>query len=127
MQVALPAYATIAEAMRFVLHGSAVRLTVECVSDIELLWGDKQQLDQLFGNIALNAKQSMPNGGVLAVTLNTRLLASDEIPDCFEGTYIEIAIDALVLLCRVWVVTALFFGVACVYAFILFVNYKEVK
>ena len=54
---------------------------------------DRIQINQAFYNLAINAKEAMPNGGTLSVTAkNVDLSAKDNLP-LREGKYIQISIN----------------------------------
>ncbi|MFO8058450.1 MAG: ATP-binding protein [bacterium] len=47
-----------------------VKVKGEISSDLPQIYGDRQQLNQVFLNIILNALDSMPNGGTLNISVN---------------------------------------------------------
>ncbi|MDQ3030969.1 MAG: ATP-binding protein [Myxococcota bacterium] len=49
--------------------GERVRLSVELGSEPQIVVADPAQLDQLLTNLALNARDAMPDGGELAISL----------------------------------------------------------
>lgn len=49
------------------IKSAKIKMQKEFTSDILEVYGDREQLQQVFVNIILNAIQSMPNGGVLNV------------------------------------------------------------
>ena len=54
---------------------------------------DRIQINQVFYNLSINAKEAMPNGGTLTVTAkNVDLSAKDNLP-LREGRYIQISIN----------------------------------
>lgn len=55
--------------------GEDVRLTINCHPEPLLLYADSGQLEQVVMNLATNARDSMPGGGVL--TIETQLLELD--------------------------------------------------
>ena len=58
----------VVEAATFSLHGSNVSVNFMFDDDIYDLEGDRGQLHQVFTNLVINAKQSMPQGGVVTVS-----------------------------------------------------------
>ncbi len=57
----------VVEAAQFSLHGSNVSVNFKIDEDVCDLEGDRGQLHQVFTNLVINAKQSMPQGGVITV------------------------------------------------------------
>jgi two-component system, cell cycle sensor histidine kinase and response regulator CckA len=56
------------EAVNLALTHSAVRVQYELPPDLAAVMGDETQIFQIVNNLALNAVQAMPNGGLLTVT-----------------------------------------------------------
>jgi two-component system cell cycle sensor histidine kinase/response regulator CckA len=57
----------IADTIRFVLHGSAVSCEFSVPDDLWSIDADEGQLAQVISNVALNALQAMPRGGIIRV------------------------------------------------------------
>ncbi len=53
----------------FCVRGSNVRCAVEVSDDVWPVEGDAGQIEQLVGNLVINAQQSMPDGGVVKVSV----------------------------------------------------------
>lgn len=56
------------ESVLFNLTGSSVKPVFTLEKDLWLVKADKGQIEQVFGNLTLNAKQAMPEGGQLYVS-----------------------------------------------------------
>ena len=87
--------ATSAEMLRGML---AVEITVEtqCADDLWLAEADPHQLETALLNLAINARDAMPNGGRLMIsTSNARLdaAATAGLPDVDAGDYVRIAVS----------------------------------
>ena len=78
------------------LIGEKVTLTVEHGRDLWEVRADHQQLEQVLMNLVVNARDAMPNGGM--VTIATRnLTLDDQNPtqgiDIPAGDYVEISVS----------------------------------
>lgn len=79
------------EAVTFSLHGSAVKSTICLDGDLYHVEADGGQLSQVFHNLAINAKQVMEDGGVLAVSaVNYSHPKQPGINDLPPGKYVRI-------------------------------------
>ena len=77
------------------LLGEQVTLTMDLAPDLWLINGDKGQLNQVTMNLAINARDAMPNGGTL--TIATRNLSvTPEWPDRYQlmpqGDYVHVSV-----------------------------------
>ncbi len=57
----------ITETATFSLRGSNVKLQLDIAPDLQLVDADKGQLSQVISNLVINAKQAMPDGGVITI------------------------------------------------------------
>ncbi|MDH4228595.1 MAG: response regulator [Nitrospirota bacterium] len=76
-----------------VLHRVKVRLQVD--GNLPPLEGDAGQLHQVLTNLCLNARDAMPDGGDLTISIRARELAPGDgtLPlDTPDGSYVEIAV-----------------------------------
>jgi signal transduction histidine kinase/ActR/RegA family two-component response regulator len=70
--------------------GPTIRIQVDLNSDQEYVLGDQVQLEMAVLNLALNARDAMPDGGELTITTRLQEIAGDhELPD---GKYVELSI-----------------------------------
>ncbi|HMI93527.1 MAG TPA: ATP-binding protein, partial [Polyangiales bacterium] len=60
------------------LLGNDVRLTLRCAPEIGKVLIDPKQLAQAFMNLAINAREAMPNGGTLSITSSQVLLDAEQ-------------------------------------------------
>jgi PAS domain S-box-containing protein len=58
--------------------GSLVRLDVHRAPEPMLVLADASQLEQVLVNLAINARDAMPDGGTVAVTIEEQVLTADE-------------------------------------------------
>jgi PAS domain S-box-containing protein len=77
------------------LLGEQVTLTMDLAPDLWSINGDKGQLNQVTMNLAINARDAMPNGGTL--TIATRNLSvTPEWPDRYQlmpqGDYVHVSV-----------------------------------
>ncbi len=83
----------ITEVGRFDLSGSGVKLVVNVALDIWPAEIDKGQIQQVFSNLIINAKQAMNNQGRIQIELKNAFVEQDEIPTLGSGDYIKVVIQ----------------------------------
>ncbi|MFO7761491.1 MAG: ATP-binding protein [Thermodesulfobacteriota bacterium] len=76
----------------FVLHGSNVRCDYFFDDDLWLVEIDSGQMSQVIQNIIINAKEAMPEGGVIEVTCRNLAGEKIHILSLEKGDYVEVAI-----------------------------------
>ncbi len=81
---------TIREAVARALDGAAVRAECAFAEDLRPVTIDPAQVAQALGNLLANAREAMPEGGVVAVRARNRTLAP--APSYPEGDYVEVTI-----------------------------------
>ena len=96
-QMVKPEALDAAEAVRSVgallrgILGERVELVIETTPDLPLVFIDKSQLTQVLLNLALNARDAMPDGGTLTIaTAGLPAMAEDD--DLPAGHYVEISV-----------------------------------
>ncbi len=85
--------ALVKESAEFVLHGSQIRVEYEIEEGI---WGveiDSGQISQVINNLITNARQAMPDGGIIRVTIENLLVAPGEYPDLQSGYYVKVSVQ----------------------------------
>jgi len=78
------------EVARFDLSGSNTSLVYQ---QAEALWrvdADEGQIQQAISNLVINARQAMPNGGHLYITLTNEELKEGSIPGLSHGGYVRV-------------------------------------
>jgi CheY-like chemotaxis protein len=80
------------DTVQFALSGSNVSCRFDIQSDLWLCDIDKNQIGQVIDNIAINAKQAMPDGGTLEVFARNITLSANHYATLKPGRYVEIAI-----------------------------------
>ena len=79
------------EVVRFDLSGSNVKPVFDTAPDLWVAEVDKGQMQQVFSNLTINAKQAMPEGGHLFVTLTNRQVGEGEIAALKAGRYVKVS------------------------------------
>jgi PAS domain S-box-containing protein len=78
------------ESSRFAMHGSNCCFRLEAPANLWASEVDTAQMHQVFHNLALNAVQAMPQGGVLAIQLENVQVEDNNDPPLPPGPYIRI-------------------------------------
>ena len=82
----------IEEACRFALQGSNCRCEVDLQPDLYPACVDRGQIAQVIQNLALNAAQAMPEGGVVTLSAHNRQLAGANPAGLAPGRYVSISL-----------------------------------
>ena len=81
------------EAAEFALRGSPVELSILCPPEVWPVEADEGQMAQVLNNLVLNAKQAMPGGGRIWISVeNLRLTEEESALPLAPGPHIVIAI-----------------------------------
>jgi two-component system, cell cycle sensor histidine kinase and response regulator CckA len=72
------------------LSGSNVRCDLQIPSMLRTIKGDEGQLSQVFNNVILNSRQSMPDGGLITLCASNEDLRRSELINIPEGSYVRI-------------------------------------
>ncbi len=77
------------------LMGGGVRIQIVCGPGLQAVKADAEQIEQVIMNMAMNARDAMPNGGIL--TLETANMSFDQesvgrYPELRPGDYVMLAI-----------------------------------
>jgi two-component system, cell cycle sensor histidine kinase and response regulator CckA len=75
----------------FWVRGSNARCEVEVAADLWPVEVDSGQLEQVIGNLVINAKQAMPNGGTVVVRASNVVLTDNQAPSV-ERRYVCISV-----------------------------------
>jgi PAS domain S-box-containing protein len=84
--------ALLEESVSLFLSGSNVKGTIASASH-ETIHADSQQISQAFNNIVLNALQAMPDGGTLAVRIDSTTLDESNRYSLQPGKYVKIIFE----------------------------------
>ncbi len=80
------------ESIGLALAGSNIRQEFEIAADLHPVDGDRNQLQQVFHNLALNAKDAMPGGGTLQVQARNLTVSQGDGFSLREGPYVLISV-----------------------------------
>jgi len=80
------------EVVRFDLSGSNVKPVFKPADDLWPAEADKGQIQQVFSNLATNARQAMPDGGHLYISLENADISGNAVPGLKQGKYIRIMV-----------------------------------
>ncbi|NQT59704.1 MAG: response regulator [Bacteroidetes bacterium] len=78
--------------VRFDFAGSKVKPVFQQDDDLWIAMADKGQLEQVFSNLAINAKEAMPEGGYFFVNLENLKVSEDTVPGLSPGEYIKVTV-----------------------------------
>lgn len=82
----------IRESASLALSGSKIKYESNLLDDIWLIDADKSQMKQVVTNIIINARQAMPEGGIITIRAeNTNISTEDALP-LNDGKYVKVYI-----------------------------------
>ncbi len=76
--------------------GEDIEFSLKLEENIGPVIADPGQIEQVLMNLVVNARDAMPNGGVLAISMDQVLLESDYThlrPDLEEGSYVMLSVS----------------------------------
>lgn len=76
----------------FILRGSPISTSYDIPDEIMNISADKGQLGQVIQNLVINAKQAMPDGGILNIRVEDILLGTGEVKGLKPGEYLRITV-----------------------------------
>ncbi|MEI6169025.1 MAG: PAS domain S-box protein [bacterium] len=82
--------ALVEDVAQFDLSGSNVMLIFQQAGNLWSAEVDKGQMQQAISNITLNARQAMPDGGHLYITLENAVLQEGVVPGLLQGNYVKV-------------------------------------
>lgn len=80
------------ETCSFVLSGSNVTAEFDLPEDLQPATVDREQIEQVFSNIIINASQAMPDGGKVMVSAENLYLTEGNHPGIAPGSYVKVII-----------------------------------
>jgi PAS domain S-box-containing protein len=82
----------IRESGSFSLRGSNVAYDISIPEDLWPADADESQLSQALNNIIINAKQAMPDGGLIRIIAENIMIEEEEVVGLDNGRYLKISI-----------------------------------
>ena len=79
--------------MEFALHGSSLTCGCSFPEDVWTVNIDEGQISQVIQNLALNAKQAMPHGGAVQVSLANVVIADQDHRPLEPGHYVRMSVQ----------------------------------
>ncbi len=83
----------IEDAVRFALRGSNVKPEFFVAEDLRRAEVDAGQMGQVAQNLAVNAVQAMPDGGIVSVRFENLTLEKEQLPPLPGGSYIKLTVS----------------------------------
>ena len=83
----------IEETVIFDLSGSNVKPVFNFAENLMKANVDKSQMEQVFSNLAINARQASPNGGHLYISITNSSIKNGEVLDLEPGKYLKITVQ----------------------------------
>jgi PAS domain S-box-containing protein len=79
--------------IEFALSGSNIGYELHIADDLWLCRGDQRQIDQVFDNLVLNARQAMPDGGTVTLAAENVLLTKGCGIPLPPGRYVRLSVS----------------------------------
>ncbi len=83
---------TLRESIQLSLSGSNIKAEVDVPDDLPSIKADRSQLHQVFNNVLLNARQAMPDGGVVAIEVRQVELEEDKLREMAAGRFLQVSV-----------------------------------
>ncbi len=74
------------------LLGQRVECMLRLTPGVGLIRADGTQMEQVLLNLALNARDAMPDGGILTIETAVATLGVNEVPGCEPGVYVRLTV-----------------------------------
>jgi PAS domain S-box-containing protein len=74
------------------LIGAEVQISIQATKNVGLVRADQSQMEQVIMNLTANAREAMPEGGTLTITID-RYLSSADQPELPPGEYVRLSIS----------------------------------
>ena len=80
------------EIVRFDLSGSSVKPHLTKQRGLWMAEVDRGQIQQVFSNLTINAREAMPDGGNLYLSFENRRMGENDLPGIRAGKYVRITV-----------------------------------
>jgi len=84
---------TLRDATDLSLSGSNIKPALSLPDNLWPVEFDEGQMKQVMGNLIMNAREAMPEGGIVTVTAENVMLHAGEIAELPEGKYIRVSVE----------------------------------
>ena len=74
------------------MMGAEVQISIQATKDVGLVRADQSQMEQVIMNLAANAREAMPEGGTLTITIEQYVSSTDQ-PELPPGEYVRLSIS----------------------------------
>lgn len=74
------------------MMGAEVQISIQATKDVGLVRADQSQMEQVIMNLAANAREAMPEGGTLTITIDHYVSSTDQ-PELPPGEYVRLSIS----------------------------------
>jgi two-component system cell cycle sensor histidine kinase/response regulator CckA len=74
------------------LLGQRVECMLRLTPGVGLIRADPTQMEQVLLNLALNARDAMPDGGILSIETAVATLVANEVPGCEAGLFVRLTV-----------------------------------
>jgi len=81
------------DSVSFVLRGSNIRCELSIPDDIRPVHVDCGQINQVINNLIMNADQSMPDGGLISVSVMNVIIGQGEATALAPGRYVKVSVQ----------------------------------
>ncbi len=81
------------DTVKFALSGTAISCRFSIADDLFLCDIDRNQIEQVIGNIVINAREAMPNGGTVDVSARNVTFGEGEHTQLDEGSFVCLSIQ----------------------------------
>ncbi len=78
------------------LIGEDINIATDLEYALTSIKGDEGNIEQVIMNLALNARDAMPNGGTIEIKTNSVYISADDcmgIPDAYDGHFVRLSVS----------------------------------